>query len=81
MSPQLHLTTHTIVERQLAADEPKGVAAIARQLAELGLSRHEIRHEIGQAVAGQMWYMMKEGCVFDEERYLHELREIVESNR
>jgi hypothetical protein len=81
MSPRLHLSMHAIVECQLAADEPKGVVAIARQLEQLGLSRHDIRHDIGRAASRQMWYMMKEGCVFDEGRYLAELRKIVESHR
>ena len=51
MSPRMHITVHTIVRRQLAADESKGVVAIARELEQLGLSRHELRHAIGQAVA------------------------------
>ena len=32
MSPRMHLTIHTIVERQLSADEPEGVVEIAEQL-------------------------------------------------
>ena len=81
MSPQLHLQMHAVVERQLATDDPKGVVAIAAQLERLGFSQHGIRHEIGCVVANHMWYMMKEGCVFDEQRYLAELRELVESHR
>jgi hypothetical protein len=81
MSPQLHLQMHAVVERQLAADDPKGVVAIAAQLEQLGFSQHDIRHEIGCVVANHMWYVMQEGCVFDENRYLADLREIVESHR
>jgi hypothetical protein len=81
VSPHLHLQMHAVVERQLAADEPAGVAAIAEQLEQLGLSPHDIRHEIGCAVASQMWSMLNEGCAFDEKGYLAELREIVESHR
>ena len=81
MSPRAHIAVHTIVERQLAADEPAGVIAVAQKLEQLGLSRHDIRHEIGGAVAGQLWYMEKEGCVFDEGRYLVDLQEIVEAHR
>jgi hypothetical protein len=65
----------------LAADDPKGVVAIARQLEQLGVSRHEVRHAIGQAVAGQLWALGHEGRTFDADRYLAELREIVESYR
>ena len=68
-------------ERQLAAGQPAGVFAVAQELEQLGLSQHDIRHEIGGAVAGQLWYMEKEGCVFDEGRYLVDLQEIVEAHR
>jgi hypothetical protein len=81
MSPRAHLQIHAVVERQLAADEPKGVVAIARELQRLGVSEHDVRHEIGSVIAEHMWYMTKEGCPFDEGRYLAELRAIVESRR
>ena len=79
MNPHTHIVIHSIVERQLVADNPAGVATIAQQLGQLGLSRHDVRHEISRAMANQMWYMSKEGCPFDRERYLADLREIVES--
>lgn len=81
VNPKLHLSMHATVERQLSADDPKGVAEIARALEELGLSRHQIRHEMGRSVATQMWYMLQEGCDFDEQQYLSELRRIVDSYR
>jgi hypothetical protein len=81
MSPRAHLQIHAVVERQLAADEPQGVAAIARELEQLGVSEHDVRHEIGSVLAEHMWYMEKEGCPFDEGRYLAELRKLVRSHR
>jgi hypothetical protein len=81
MSPRMHIEVHIVVERQLADDEPAGVIEVAQELEQLGLSRHDIRHEISRAVAGQLWHMDKEGCAFDEGRYLLDLREIVESRR
>jgi hypothetical protein len=63
----------------LAADEPKGVVAVARELERLGLSRHEVRHAIGMAVATQIWTISKELRPFDTESYMAELAEIVES--
>ena len=79
MSPRMHLAVHAIVERQLAADDPKGVVAVARELEQLGLSRHDVRHAIGLAVASQLWSMSKQRRPFDTEGYLAELAEIVES--
>ena len=81
MSPRLHLEMHAIVERQLAADDPEGVGAIAAELEQLGLSRHDVRHEIGRVLAQHMWRVIKEGCEFDAKGYLVQLREIVESHR
>jgi hypothetical protein len=40
-----------------------------------------VRHEIGAVIAEHMWYMTKEGCMFDERRYLAELGKIVQSYR
>ena len=80
-SPRDHLHIHAVVERQLAADEPKGVVAVASELEQLGVSQHDVRHEIGAVIAKHMWYMTKEGCLFDEGRYLVELRKVVESRR
>ena len=51
------------------------------RVGDLGLSQHDIRHAIGQAVASQLWYMNKEGCVFDEGRYMADLRKTVELRR
>ena len=78
-NPRLHLTLHAMVERQISADEPPGVAAIARALAQRGVSHHEIRHAIGRPLTEQIWYMQKEGCPFDDDRYLHQLQGIVDS--
>lgn len=81
MSPVLHIVMHTVVERQLAADQPEGVVAIAQELENLGHSRHEIRHAIGEAVANELWQMNKDGCAFDDRRYLADLRKMIDSRR
>lgn len=81
MSPLAHLGIHALVERQLAADEPEGVVAIAEELERLGVSRHDVRHEIGAVMAKHMWYMTNEGCPFDEGRHLADLRKVVQSHR
>jgi len=81
MSPRMHITVHTIVERQLSADDPPGVVEIARKLKRLGVSRHDIRHEIGRAVVSQIWQIQTKGGAFDEGQYPAELEEIVDSHR
>ncbi len=56
--------------------------AIASELARLGVSRHDVRHEIAVA-AKQVWNMMNSGSTFDFESgaTLAELRKIIESYR
>jgi hypothetical protein len=81
MSPRMHLMVHVIVERQLAMDDPKGVVAVARELEQLGVSKHEIRHAIGRAVANQLWLAGHEGRAFDVDVYMADLREIVDFYR
>lgn len=81
MSPRMHIELHKIVERQLAADDPKGIVAVARQLEQLGVSRHDIRHAIARAVASEIWHINTQGSEFDRDRYFAELRETVEEYR
>ena len=80
-SPRMHLQIHAIVERQIANDEPRRIAVIARQLAEAGVDRHEIRHFLAQPVTSQMWHIMKEGRLYDEEQHLRELRKILKKHQ
>lgn len=81
MNPRLHMMMHVIVEKQLAADDPPGVAEIGRQLAAAGVSRHEIRHVIACEASEQLWLMQDEGVLFDAETYLANLRDVVKSYR
>jgi hypothetical protein len=81
ISPRLHLMLHVIVEQQLAADAPPGIAEIAEQLTKLGVSRHEIRHVIGGPLAEQLWLMQTQQAAFDSDAYLDQLREAVDSHR
>lgn len=81
MSPRLHLQIHAAVERQLAADEPKGVVAVAREMEQAGVSRHDVRHAIGAVIAEHIWHTAKEGRQFDEGRYLAEIRKIAKRYR
>src|SRR5437762_1831944 len=55
---RLHATFHTIVENQLAANEPVVVETLKR-LRHEGLSRHEAVHAIGSVLAAQLYHALK----------------------
>ena len=81
MSPRLHLTVHSMVEQQIANDEPAGVAEVARQLEQSGVDHHEIRHLIGGPLVEELFRTMKYGKAFDEKRYMRNLRKVVDEYR
>lgn len=55
---RLHATFHTIVENQLAANEPVVVETLKR-LRNEGLSRHDAVHAIGSVLAAQVYDALK----------------------
>lgn len=55
---RLHATFHTIVENQLAANEPVVVETLTR-LQNEGLSRHDAIHAIGSVLAAQVYDALK----------------------
>ncbi len=55
---RLHATFHTIVENQLAANEPVVVETLKR-LRNEGLSRHDAVHAIGSVLAVQVYDALK----------------------
>ena len=55
---RLHATFHTIVENQLAANEPIVVETIKRLRTE-GLSRHDAVHAICSVLAAQVYHVLK----------------------
>ena len=55
---RLHATFHTIVENQLAANEPVVVETLER-LRNEGLSRHDAVHAIGSVLAARLYDALK----------------------
>jgi len=80
LRPVLHLELHMFVERQFSADVLREVVQIAEQLAELGLSDLELRHEIESVFMRHIVSVTldsihrKQEPVFDPQAYLTELR-------
>ncbi len=69
-SPRLHIAMHTVVERQLACNEPTGIVEMAVKFEREGtLSAHEIKHVIVAALSEQIWTMQHNQVPFDEQQY------------
>jgi hypothetical protein len=73
-SPRMHIDMHVMIECQLANNDPDGIADLAIRYEREGkLDPHEIRHMLAAAVSEQLWYMSKEGCPFDSQRYFDDI--------
>lgn len=73
-NPDLHAVVHTIVENQLAMNEPAEVRPALERLMHEGLDRHEAVHAIGMLVMEQMYVLLDEGQPNAKQYYLNELR-------
>lgn len=69
VDPQLHITLHELVTKQLLDDDPPAVWATATRLQERGFERHEIFHMLGSALARQLWRVQQEGEPVDVDEY------------
>lgn len=74
VNPFMHITVHTIIENQLARDEPKGIRKIFKEMMTQEKDRHQVIHRIGAALTEEMWEMMKERRPFDETNYFKSLK-------
>jgi MoaA/NifB/PqqE/SkfB family radical SAM enzyme len=77
VNPFLHVAAHLIIENQLAEENPKEVREILKQLEEAGADRHDAIHLIANPVMEQVFYTMKHKRPFDEQKYVSDLRRIV----
>ncbi len=73
---RLHVAIHSVVEAQLAEDEPPETAETLTRLLAEGLDRHEAVHAIGTVVASEIFEVLQEGRRYDEARYKAALAEL-----
>jgi hypothetical protein len=72
MSPWMHITMHTVVERQRRL-LPDVEAALAR-LRQRGLTEHEAEHRVAERLSYLIWSMLHDHQPYNEEQYLKEIR-------
>jgi uncharacterized protein len=77
--PTVHATLHTVVEDQIAADDPPAVRrALARLMAE-GLDRHEAIHAVAWALTDQLHQVVHARTDFSSAEYEAALDDLTES--
>jgi hypothetical protein len=76
VNPYLHVTMHTIVENQLAQNEPPEAAEALERLLAAGVSRHEAIHRIGNLMLRQIWRIQRERRPFDRQAYNRALKSL-----
>jgi hypothetical protein len=72
----LHIVFHHIVENQLAEDNPLAVRQVMRALMQKGLKEHDAAHAIASVIAWETYNILNEKRVFDERRFVRELRKL-----
>ena len=70
MNPFLHLSLHLAVEEQLAIDQPPGIAARYRALAEARGSEHDAKHDVVECLGEVVWQAQRTNSPPDERLYL-----------
>ena len=74
--PILHITTHTVIENQIAAGDPKEVAGVIEGMMKRGHTRHQAIHRVGQAFMAELYYVLKDNRAFDRQSYLRRLAKL-----
>jgi len=77
VNPYLHVVVHTIVENQLAIDNPKEVKLIFNSLLAEGLKRHDIIHKIGMILLDEIFRVIRYKQTFNSNRYIRKLKDLV----
>jgi hypothetical protein len=76
VNPYLHVTMHTIVENQLAQNEPLEAAEALERLLAAGVARHEAIHRIGNLMLRQIWRIQRGTRPFDRQAYIRALKSL-----
>jgi hypothetical protein len=77
VNPILHITIHSIIENQIADENPEEVRQVFEALVRQGLSRHEAIHRVGRVLSDEIFHILNEDRPFDESGYVRKLRWLV----
>ncbi|MBC3931623.1 MAG: DUF1841 family protein [Undibacterium curvum] len=69
-NPFLHLSMHLSISEQISVDQPRGIQAAARQLAQRYNSEHEAHHQIMECLGEMIWNSQRSGLPPDGQAYI-----------
>jgi hypothetical protein len=75
-NPHLKAIFMEIVDNQLRVNDPPQTRATLERLLKQGISEEHARMYIGQAIAVEVWNVMTNNAIYDEERYLRNLEKL-----
>lgn len=73
---ELHVVVHTMIENQLAENNPPAAGQVLRVLMQKGLTRHEAVHALAYALVDEISRIQRDRRPYDERHYLRELRKL-----
>ena len=73
-NPFLHLSMHLSIAEQISIDQPPGIRAASRALAQRLGSEHEAHHEIMECLGQMIWNSQRNGVPPDGALYLECVR-------
>lgn len=79
-NPILHITTHVVIENQIASGDPPETGQAVAELERRGFSHHEAVHRVGMALMEEIWHMLREERVFDPAHYTDLIAKILRSS-
>ena len=77
-NPFLHMGMHIALHEQISTDRPSGIRDVARSLLAKHKEAHEVEHMMMELLGEEMWRSQRYNVLPDEQRYLGQLRELLE---
>jgi hypothetical protein len=76
-NPFMHITLHTIVEKQLQLQDPPEVSEVYRLKTLAGEDPHEVVHQIASVLVHEIYEVLKRQCAFNHDRYVREVKKLL----
>jgi Domain of unknown function (DUF1841) len=75
-NPFLHLSMHLSIHEQMAIDQPTGIRAAVKRLAERRQSLHSAHHEVMECLGQMVWASQRSGLPPDGPAYLEAVQRL-----